>query len=235
MGDDIPLARRSKPALPRSPSYRQRLGWIGLGAIIMIGPGLVVLSGPLARWLAPRPVAGLDARLGEDGRLLGHFPYPQAKRSQLVDFYPGVRLRADAGQALLSMQADAAAAGIDISILSTFRSAELQRELFFEVMSLRNQSAKERAKVSAPPGFSEHSTGFAVDLGDSTAPQTNLSTNFEQTPAYKWLTDNAAKYHFKLSFPKNNAQGVSHEPWHWRYEGSTEALKLFEPAQRLQS
>ena len=44
---------------------------------------------------------------------------------------------------------------------------------------------------------------------------------------------NANRYHFTLSFPAGNAQGVSYEPWHWRFEGSAEALKLFEPAHRL--
>ena len=87
--------------------------------------------------------------------------------------------------------------------------------------------------VSAPPGFSEHSTGFAIDLGDGLAPATNLSPSFDQTEAYAWLNANAARYHFTLSFPRGNAQGVSYEPWHWRFEGSAEALQLFEPAQRL--
>jgi D-alanyl-D-alanine carboxypeptidase len=118
-------------------------------------------------------------------------------------------------------------------VLSAFRSHTLQKELFFDVKSDRNQSARERAMVSAPPGFSEHSTGFAIDLGDGLAPATNLSPSFDQTGAYAWLQANAARYHFILSFPRGNAQGVSYEPWHWRFEGSAEALKLFEPAQRL--
>ncbi|MEY4359361.1 MAG: hypothetical protein RLZZ631_847, partial [Cyanobacteriota bacterium] len=40
-------------------------------------------------------------------------------------------------------------------------------------------------------------------------------------------------YHFTLSFPQGNRQGVSYEPWHWRFEGSADALKIFESAQRL--
>ncbi len=87
--------------------------------------------------------------------------------------------------------------------------------------------------VSAPPGFSEHSTGFAIDVGDGLAAATNLSPSFDQTPAYAWLQANAARYHFALSFPRGNAQGVSYEPWHWRFEGSAESLQLFESAQRL--
>ena len=91
--------------------------------------------------------------------------------------------------------------------------------------SLRNQSAEERAKVSAPPGYSEHSTGFAVDFADLTRPQTELSEeSFETTPGFAWLKNNAHRYHFTLSFPRANAQGLSYEPWHWRFEGSAQAL-----------
>jgi D-alanyl-D-alanine carboxypeptidase len=87
--------------------------------------------------------------------------------------------------------------------------------------------------VSAPPGFSEHSTGYAVDLGDASAPGTDLSPSFQSTRAFAWLQANANRYHFTLSFPEGNRQGVNYEPWHWRFEGSAEALKTFEAAQRL--
>ena len=75
--------------------------------------------------------------------------------------------------------------------------------------------------------------GYAVDLGDGDDPATNLSTSFEQTYAFSWLQDHAASYHFTLSFPAVNSQGVSYEPWHWRFEGSADALRRFEPARRL--
>jgi len=138
-----------------------------------------------------------------------------------------------AAEAMEAMRRHAAADGVDLVVLSSFRSISLQRQLFFDVMAERNQSSRERAQVSAPPGFSEHSTGYAVDLGDGRAPGTNVSRRFEDTAAYRWLQANAARYHFALSFPAHNPQGVSYEPWHWRFEGSTEALKLFEPAMRL--
>ncbi len=70
-------------------------------------------------------------------------------------------------------------------------------------------------------------------IGDGSRPDTNLSVSFETTPAFRWLQDYAASYHFTLSFPEVNPQGVSYEPWHWRFEGSAEALRLFEPARQL--
>jgi D-alanyl-D-alanine carboxypeptidase len=131
------------------------------------------------------------------------------------------------------MQQAAAGDGVDLQVLSAFRSIDLQRSLFFDVKAERNQNAITRAKVSAPPGYSEHSTGYAVDLGDGDQPGANLRQNFENTPAYQWLSKHASRYHYVPSFPKGNRQGVSYEPWHWRFEGSSEALQLFEPAQRL--
>ncbi len=200
---------------------------------LVTGTVLVLMAGPLRRWLMPPPVAGLNDRLSADGRLLGHFPYPEAPADQLVTIDADLQLQTDAAQALLAMQRAAAVDGVDLVVLSAFRSIALQRQLFFDVQAARNQSARERARVSAPPGFSEHSTGYAVDLGDRQRPATNLSTGFDQTPTYRWLAAHAHRFHFQLSFPQGNAQGVNYEPWHWRYEGSTEALRLFEPAQRL--
>lgn len=232
------MARRSQPVQPvRRRSLGSRLASLLLLSGLLVGGGVLLLrspwAGPLRAWLLPSPVPGLKARLSADGRLLGHFPYPEVPESQLVSVGGGQQLRPDAAAALEAMRRHAAADGVDLVVLSSFRSLSLQRQLFFDVMAERNQSSRERAQVSAPPGFSEHSTGYAVDLGDGRAPGTNVSVRFEGTAAYRWLRDNAARYHFALSFPAHNAQGVSYEPWHWRYEGSTDALKLFEPAMRL--
>ena len=229
--DDIPVARRSKP--PKRPQS-------GLSALIRLSSlGLLlalalIFSGPLRRLLAAPPVAGIAARPGLDGRLLGHFPYPEISRAELVTVAPGQQLQRDAAEALLAMQNAALADGVNLVVLSGFRSLAEQKALFFDVKAERNQSASERAKVSAPPGYSEHSTGFAVDLGDAAAPGTNLSQQFETTAASAWLRQNAHKYQFTISFTKGNTQGVNYEPWHWRFEGTAKALRMFEPADRLQ-
>ena len=232
-GIDIPIARRSPLVKPqRRFRFRQSLF---TAALLLVGTtGLVWLfREPIKRQLVPPPVKGINARQGLDGRLLGHFPYPEAKSSELVDAAPGIGLHRDAAESFLAMQRAAAADGVSLQLLSGFRTLELQKHLFFDVGSERNQSAEQRARVSAPPGFSEHSTGYALDIGDGRSPGTNLSASFDATPAYAWLVENANRYHFTLSFPTGNVQGVNYEPWHWRFEGSAEALKLFEPAHRL--
>lgn len=232
-GDDIPVARRSTVVAPsRSQGFKRLVTGAAGSLLVLLGLALVFPQ-PLRRLLGPPPVAGLSARTGLDGRLLGHLPYAEVDSSELVSVAPGIDLQRDAADALLDMRSGAAADGVNLVVLSGYRSIALQKHLFFDVKSARNQTASERARVSAPPGFSEHATGFAIDLGDGSQPGTNLSRSFEQTGAFYWLKANAARYQFVLSFSDGNSQGVSYEPWHWRYEGSTEALKVFEPAQRL--
>ena len=233
--EDIPVAKRTRPARPRR-------GGGGLGLIlgcllVCTGSLVAVMIGPqlLARL---RPSSSLEIpefseRPDADGRLLGHFPYNEASPEQLVSIEPGIELHVDAAEALRSMMQAAAADGVDLRVISGYRSLDLQESIFFDVASERNQTAEERAQVSAPPGYSEHSTGYAVDLGDGTAPETNLSQTFEETSGFRWLQDHAARYHFVLSFPEGNDQGVMYEPWHWRFEGSSDALRMFESARRF--
>ena len=73
--------------------------------------------------------------------------------------------------------------------------------------------------ASAPPGYSEHHTGCAIDVDTDGAPA--LEIEFEQTPAFVWLSKNAARFGFVLSFPRGNPYGYQYEPWHWFYTGKT--------------
>lgn len=172
--------------------------------------------------------------------LFGHYPYKEAPLNQLrtisraSDGYE-IKLREAAAKSYLSMEAAAKADGIDFVVISGFRTIAEQQQLFFEISKQRNQTPAQRAKVSAPPGHSEHHTGYAMDIGDAAVPSANLSTSFEKTAAFQWLQNNAAKYGFELSFPPNNAQGVMYEPWHWRFVGDDDSLATFYKAQNSSS
>ncbi|GBG81625.1 hypothetical protein CBR_g32617 [Chara braunii] len=72
------------------------------------------------------------------------------------------------------MRDEARKDGVYLVPLSGFRSIQEQEELFFGTMSSRNQGPIERAKVSAPPGYSEHHTGYVLDIGDGRASYTHL-------------------------------------------------------------
>ncbi len=63
----------------------------------------------------------------------------------------------------------------------------------------------------------------------------NLNPDFDKTRAFKWLVANAARFSFELSFPQDNSQGVSYEPWHWRYVGDRQSLETFYKAKNLSS
>jgi D-alanyl-D-alanine carboxypeptidase len=164
--------------------------------------------------------------------LFGHHAYKEAPLNQLRtigragDGYE-IKLRDVAAKSYLNMEAAAKAEGIDFFVISGFRTIAEQQELFFEISKQRNQTPAQRAKVSAPPGHSEHHTGYALDIGDGAVPSANLSTNFEKTAAFHWLQNNAAKYGFEMSFPPNNPQGVMYEPWHWRFVGDEDSLITF--------
>ncbi|HEY9705787.1 MAG TPA: M15 family metallopeptidase, partial [Allocoleopsis sp.] len=161
--------------------------------------------------------------------ILGHFPYQEVAESELAPITNDGRIRLNkaAAKQFQSMITAARKQGINIVPISGFRSIAQQKQLFFEVKAQRGQTTEQRALVSAPPGHSEHHTGYAVDVGDGNVPATNLNTNFENTRAFQWLKNNAAFYSFEMSFPKNNRQGVSYEPWHWRYVGDQKSLETF--------
>lgn len=161
--------------------------------------------------------------------LLGHLPYEEATPDTLTALTADgrIKLKKPAAQKFLEMQRDARREGILLVPLSGFRSQEQQEYLFFGVKAQRGQVTTERAEVSAPPGYSEHHTGYAIDIGDGKAPETHVETTFGDTEAFAWLEENAARYSFELSFPKNNSQQISYEPWHWRYVGNQESLEIF--------
>jgi len=166
-----------------------------------------------------------------EGRILGHLPYNETPKEKLVLIEPNIEVHMDMCDSLLKMKEEAKKDGIYLVFLSGYRSINLQNDIFYSLKSIRNQEAVERARVSAPPGYSEHSTGFAIDIGDASQRETDFESDFENTNAFRWLIKNAAKFHFKLSFNKDNKY-IDYEPWHWRYEGSIEALKIFERSNR---
>jgi zinc D-Ala-D-Ala carboxypeptidase len=174
------------------------------------------------------------AVIAADGRLLGHRPYADATETELASPPAGFgsnscsQVHGEAKVALDTMMAAARASDPAIADamvgLSCFRSAKYQREVFCRKVS---DGFAVRARASAPPGYSEHATGYAVDFGDRNNPQCNLSACFATTPVGAWLAANAGSYGFVMSFPEGNSQGVMYEPWHWRYQGSPAAQAVF--------
>ncbi len=114
-----------------------------------------------------------------DHRVLGHLPYNEIPKDKLVTIEPNIKVHIDMRDSLLNMREEAKKDGISLVFLSGYRSINLQKDIFYSLKSIRNQEAAERARVSAPPGYSEHSTGFAIDIGDATQRETDFETEFE--------------------------------------------------------
>jgi zinc D-Ala-D-Ala carboxypeptidase len=165
----------------------------------------------------------------------GHLAYAEASARTLAlvrRAQSGEKLRQEASTAFEAMAARASQSGVELTLVSGFRSIATQTEVFQSKIR-RSGSIEAAVKVVAPPGYSEHHTGYAADISDVNAPETTLSPRFETTQAFQWLQQNAAEFGFELSFPKNGAQGVSYEPWHWRYHRPPTAHKIFELAEQL--
>lgn len=230
LSDDIPIAQRETPlAKPPARFNQTRAAAIGLGGVAVLAIGWGLWQG---RSAGPPPSVATSptvAPTAADPRVLGHFPYAEAPEADLqaVSADGQIRLLKPAAQAYQEMVAAAQAEGISLVPLSAFRSIKEQEQVFVSLKQERVQTATERANVSAPPGYSEHHTGYAIDIGDGKTSASDLSPSFEQTVAFRWLQDNAPKFSFEMSFPKDNAQGVTYEPWHWRFVGDRQSIETF--------
>ena len=125
-----------------------------------------------------------------------------------------------AANAWRKLRSAAIANGINLEIVSAFRGVDRQAEIVRDKLA-RGMSLEEILAVSAPPGYSEHHTGCAVDV--TTEGASPLEREFEQTRAFQWLSENANSYSFVLSFPRENSYGYAFEPWHWCFRRSETA------------
>ena len=110
------------------------------------------------------------------------------------------------------LKAAALVEGIDLFIVSAFRSIDRQAGIVRRKLET-GAELENILTVCAPPGFSEHHTGRAIDI--STPGCRTLEIEFEQTAAYAWLTEHAAEFGYYLSYPPDNFLGYQYEPWHW--------------------
>lgn len=156
-----------------------------------------------------------------DGILLANKKYPMPST-----FAPGEN--PEARQALNKMIAEAKQQGFNLVAFSGYRSYEYQTTLYNNYVKRDGQAAADR--YSARPGFSEHQTGLAFDIGEVGKEDLWLTEEFGETPAGKWLFEHAADYGFILRFPQNKEHltGYMYESWHYRYVGIEIAKKIKE-------
>ena len=197
---------------------------------IQVAIGLCALASALGNTLAHAAPADLPPAMA-DGRMLGHLPYIEAARGDLLLAPPGFAIglpclvHRDAAPDLTRMLAAAAltsSVGKTLRGVSCFRTVAHQRAVFCRNLRpglCRDPAA--RARFVGPPGYSEHASGYAIDFGTRPSPGCgDVDACIATTAAGRWLLAHAPEYGFELSFPSGNAQGVTWEPWHWRWVGA---------------
>lgn len=143
--------------------------------------------------------------------------------TNLVSIGNGQQMRAEAATALNQLFTDAGTAGYTLVADSGYRSYNTQVSTYNSIVKAYGQTYADT--VSARPGFSEHQTGWAVDIGTGTC---HVADCFGDTPGGKWTQENAYKYGFLLRYPDalSSITGYSHEAWHFRFIGVPLATEL---------
>ena len=135
-------------------------------------------------------------------------------------------LKREASEAVERLFAAAAADGIDLTLLSGYRSYAYQQELRLKALATRPIEIMDRRL--ARPGYSEHQTGLAADIGQAGATTGMYDAEFADTAAGKWLSLHAREFGFILRYPlgKESETGYVFEPWHFRYVGVPFAVQV---------
>jgi hypothetical protein len=126
--------------------------------------------------------------------------------------------------------------GRKLTIKSGYRSPGKQAYLFFYDLTDTETGAgfslSESAKRIALPGYSEHGSGrtpafdFSLEnesellVGENGAAMSSeeKAVFIEDTEEYEWMQQNAHRFDYYLSYPRDNDLGVDFEPWHWHWE-----------------
>jgi D-alanyl-D-alanine carboxypeptidase len=177
---------------------------------------IITLEYGLSRRYAPSQLVPLAGRLSNDVTL----GYPTLVRDIILE-------------PLVQMINDMQAAALQPMIISGYRSYSAQSMAWNKWL----EKEPERASIlSAPPGYSEHQLGTTIDFGSPELPEivdqedVQFHTHFYMTSESRWLVENAHRYGFTLSYPREAFEltGFYYEPWHYRYIGVELATQLKE-------
>lgn len=136
---------------------------------------------------------------------------------------------------LKQMLDDAAQDGVQLIVMSAFRTVEYQQNNFDNSVKERmenrgmtyDEAYADTLKEVQLPGYSEHNAGVAADIMSDE--YTDMSDDgFKDTEAYAWLSEHAADYGFILRYPegKDGLTGIIYEPWHYRFVGKYYAREI---------
>lgn len=100
--------------------------------------------------------------------------------------------------------------GIGLIVDSGYRSAAYQGKIISRRLHV-GETFERITRFVAPPGYSRHETGRAIDMVPSDA-------GFAHTDTYRWLKENAGRFNFVETYPRDTTGLIPWEPWHWEYQ-----------------
>ena len=144
-----------------------------------------------------------------------------------------MKLRKVAGAALQKMFVGAKNKNFNLALASGYRSYGLQVAVYGSEVKRFGQKVADTQ--SARPGYSEHQTGLAADIGPASGKCVVLSC-FADTAEGKWVAKNAWKYGFVIRYPKDKqaVTGYRYEPWHLRFVGTSLAKQIHKSGETLE-
>ncbi|MFD0740355.1 M15 family metallopeptidase [Lysobacter koreensis] len=169
---------------------------------------------PLDRLHERLHLLGLDDGYGERSGLPLVAEPAQLRLAGFDRYRRPLWLSVPAARAWIHLRDAALRDGIVLEAISGYRSHDYQLGIFERKLA-RGLSVDEILTVNAAPGYSEHHSGLALDIGAPDEPPAEES--FELTSAFAWLRDHAGGHGFVMSYPRDNPYGIVYEPWHWCY------------------
>ena len=194
--DVAPVIKSDRVFLPArwiAEAYNYKIEWDQASKSVLIYP-----QGDIIK---PHPLEQLAILLVNKTH-----PLPIDYQPGPLDDFNGHQVSESIKYPLQALFTAASEQSINLSINSGYRDAASQKQIFNDRVS--QLGLQEARQTAAPPGYSEHQTGLAVDLGGN-------------SNAYSWLKANCWRYGFILRYPKGGEEitGYSYEPWHFRYVG----------------
>ena len=163
------------------------------------------------RYQVPEPWTGnrqfpTSRNLDELKQIPREYTYEESEIYILAEAYPS----------LLEMLEQALLDGIELKVESAYRSMNYQTRIFIRMLK-QGRTFDDIVRYVAPPGYSQHMLGTAMDFYPS-------NWEFAETAQYHWLQENGAKFGFEETYSRNNRYRMPWEAWHWNYIGKPEAV-----------
>ena len=127
-----------------------------------------------------------------------------------------IYILAEAHPPLLRMLEQARSDGVELKVESAYRSMNYQTRIFIRMLA-KGRTFDDIVRYVAPPGYSQHMLGTAMDFYPS-------NWAFAETEQYRWLQENGPRFGFKETYSKNNRFRMPWEAWHWNYVGEPDIV-----------